>query len=69
MDKLERDLEFFKMELEAENDPLRRTLIEEEITKIKWKILHTLREERKELDRQNENMQKRLDQLEASKKK
>ena len=60
MDRLEEDLRFFKMELERENDPYRRSLLLERIAITEQSILSLMVEERERLPRQNSNMEKAL---------
>ena len=69
MERNEKDLTFFEQALEQERDPERRRLLLQQIRDIKREILRRLREERAQVMRENENMQKALDELEASKKK
>ena len=61
MDKFEQDLRCFRSELERENDPFRRDLLTQEITRVERLILDHLREERNRIDRENRNMEAALD--------
>ena len=61
MDKFEQDLRCFRSELERENDPFRRDLLTQEITRVERLILDHLREERNCIDRENRNMEAALD--------
>ena len=63
MDRLEEDLRFFKRELERENDPYRRSLLQERIAVTEQSILSLMIEERERLQRQNSNMEKALNIL------
>ena len=68
MEKNENDLTFFKLALEQERDPQRRMLLLQQIRDVKQEILQRVREERARVQRENENMQKALDEYEANKK-
>ena len=68
MEKNEKDLTFFKLALEQERDPQRRMLLLQQIRDVKQEILQRVREERARVQRENENMQKALDEYEANKK-
>ena len=61
MDKFEQDLRCFRSELERENDPFRRDLLTQEITRVERLILDHLREERNRIDRENRYMEAALD--------
>jgi hypothetical protein len=63
MDRLERDLIFFELELEMESDPFRRNLLLAQIRDIDEQILAYLRRQRDRAERQNRNLQ---DALEAA---
>ena len=63
MDRLEEDLRFFKRELERENDPYRRQLLQERIAVTEQAILALMVEERERLQRQNSNMERALELL------
>ena len=63
MDRLERDLIFFELELEMESDPFRRILLLAQIRDIDEQILAYLRRQRDRAERQNRNLQ---DALEAA---
>ena len=69
MERLQRDLTFFKRALEEERDPERRRLLMIQIRNIDTEILRLLREERARVMRENALMQKALDEYEAAKKK
>ena len=69
MERLERDLTFFKRALEEERDPERRRLLMIQIRNIETEILRLLREERARVMRENAFMQKALDEYEAANKK
>ena len=60
MDRLEADLRFFLRELEGEEDPFRRRLVQLRIVATQRAILALMTEERAELDRQNSNMERAL---------
>ena len=57
MDRLEADLRFYLRELEGENDPFRRQLVQQRVVATQRAILALMIEERKELSRQNSNME------------
>ena len=61
MDRLEDDLRFFLRELEGENDPFRRRLVQQRIVATQRAILALMTAEREELDRQNTNMERALE--------
>lgn len=61
MDRLNRDLTFFRRELEKEKDPLRRELILEQMVEVEKSILEILREERRQAERENRNLQEALE--------
>ncbi|WP_353079740.1 hypothetical protein [Flavobacterium sp.] len=63
MDRLERDLVFFELQLERERDPFRRNLLLGQIRDIEEQILADLRRQRDRAERQNRNLQ---DALEAA---
>ena len=69
MERLERDLTFFKRALEQESDPERRRLLLIQIRNIERDILTLLTEERARVRRENECMRKALDDYEAANKK
>ena len=60
MDRLEADLRYFLRELEGEDDPFRRRLVQLRIVATQRAILALMTEEREELDRQNSNMERAL---------
>ena len=60
MDRLEADLRFFMHELEREDDPFRRRLLQVRVVATQRSILALMTEEREELDRQNANMERAL---------
>ena len=60
MDRLEADLRFFLHELEREDDPFRRRLLQVRVVAMQRSILALMTEEREELDRQNANMERAL---------
>ena len=60
MDRLEADLRYLLRELEGEDDPLRRRLVQLRIVATQRAILALMTEEREELDRQNSNMERAL---------
>ena len=57
MDRLEADLRFYLRELEGENDPFRRQLVQQRVVATQRAILALMIEEREELSRQNSNME------------
>ena len=61
MDRLEQDLRYFSRELETENDPFRRHLIQQRIVVTQRAILALMVEEREEINRQNANMERALE--------
>ena len=61
MDRLEEDLRFYLRELEMENDPFRRRLIQQRIVATQRAILSLMIEERDEIERQNSNMERALE--------
>ena len=61
MDRLEEDLRFYLRELETENDPFRRRLIQQRIVATQRAILALMVEEREEINRQNTNMERALE--------
>ena len=63
MDRLEEDLRFYLRELEMENDPFRRRLIQQRIVATQRAILSLMIEERDEIERQNSNMERALEIL------
>ena len=63
MDKLERDLTFFELSLEGEENLDRRRLILQQILDIKTQILNLTRQERARVQRENQIMQEALDKL------
>ena len=58
MDRLEADLRYFLRELEGEDDPFRRRLVQLRIVATQRAILALMTEEREELDRQHSNMER-----------
>ena len=65
MDRLENDLRFFLRELESENDPFRRRLVQQRIVATQRAILALMTAEREKLDRQNANMERALELIRA----
>ena len=63
MERLEEDLRFFRRELERENDPFRRQLLQQRIVVTQRAILALMSEERERIDRQNSNMERALEIL------
>ena len=63
MDRLEEDLRFYLRELEMENDPFRRRLIQQRIVATQRAILSLMIQERDEIERQNSNMERALEIL------
>ena len=61
MDRLEADLTFYLRELEGEDDPFRRRIIQQRIVATQRAILALMTQEREELDRQNSNMERALE--------
>ena len=61
MDRLEADLRFFMRELEGEEDPFRRRIIQQRVVATQRAILALMVQEREELDRQNSNMERALE--------
>ena len=57
MDRLEADLRFYLRELEGENDPFWRQLVQQRVVATQRAILALMIEEREELSRQNSNME------------
>ena len=57
MNRLEADLRFYLRELEGENDPFRRQLVQQRVVATQRAILALMIEEREELSRQNSNME------------
>ena len=60
MDRLKADLRYFLRELEREDNPFRRRLVQLRIVATQRAILALMTEEREELDRQNSNMERAL---------
>ena len=60
MDRLKADLRFFMHELEREDDPFRRRLLQVRVVATQRSILALMTEEREELDWQNANMERAL---------
>ena len=65
MERLERDLRYFKLALEAEEDPDRRRLILEQIQQVEQSILNLLQQQRAQIQRENEFMRRALEALEG----
>ena len=63
MERLEEDLAYFQRELERENDPFRRQLLQQRIVVTQRAILALMSEERERIDRQNSNMERALEIL------
>ena len=63
MERLEEDLSYFQRELERENDPFRRQLLQQRIVVTQRAILALMSEERERIDRQNSNMERALEIL------
>ena len=63
MERLEEDLRFFRRELERENDPFRRQLLQQRIAVTERAILALMIEERERIQRQNSNMERALELL------
>ena len=63
MERLEEDLRFFRRELERENDPFRRQLLQQCIAVTERAILALMIEEREGIQRQNSNMERALELL------
>ena len=61
MDRLESDLRFFMRELEGEEDPFQRRIIQQRVVATQRAILALMVQEREELDRQNSNMERALE--------
>ena len=61
MDRLEADLQFYLRELEGENDPFRRRIVQQRIVATQRAILVLMTREREELDGQNSNMERALE--------
>ena len=61
MDRLEQDLRYFLRELETENDPFQRHLIQQRVVVTQRAILALMVEEREEINRQNANMERALE--------
>ena len=64
MEKLERDLAYFKQALEKERDPERRRLLLQQIRDVEVDILALLTARREAVQRENRYMQEALDRLE-----
>ena len=60
MDRLERDLRYFKLELAREQDPFRRNLLLVRIRDTERQILDLMRAESARLERENRNMEEAL---------
>ena len=65
MDRLEADLVFYQRELEGEDDPFRRRIVQQRIVATQRAILALMTAEREELDRQNRNMERALELIRA----
>ena len=63
MERHEEDLRFFRRELERENDPFRRQLLQQRIAVTERAILALMIEERERIQRQNSNMERALELL------
>ena len=63
MERLEEDLAYFQRELERENDPFRRQLLQQRIVVTQRAILALMSEERERIDIQNSNMERALEIL------
>ena len=63
MERLEEDLAYFQRELERENDPFRRQLLQQRIVVTQRAILALMSKERERIDRQNSNMERALEIL------
>ena len=63
MERLEEDLAYFQRELERENDPFRRQLLQQRIVVTQRAILALMSEERERIDRHNSNMERALEIL------
>ena len=63
MERLEEDLRFFRRELERENDPFQRQLLQQRIAVTERAILALMIEERERIQRQNSNMERALELL------
>ena len=61
MDRLDADLNFYLRELEGEDDPFRRRMVQQRIVAMQRAILALMTQEREELDRQNSNMERALE--------
>ena len=61
MDRLEADLRFYLRELDGEDDPFRRRIIQQRVVAMQRAILALMTQEREELDRQNSNMERALE--------
>ena len=61
MDRLEADLRFYMREVEGENDPFRRHIVQQRIVATQRAILVLMTREREELDGQNSNMERALE--------
>lgn len=60
LDRLSRDLRYFKQELERENDPMRRNLILTQIRNIEQRLLNIMVADRERIERENKNMEEAL---------
>jgi hypothetical protein len=69
MERLETDLRFFENELANERDQYMRNVLLGQIRDIKQEMLHLLREERADVERQNENLKEMLNLAKQLKKK
>ena len=61
MERHERDLRFFKYQLERENNPFRRNLLLREIARVEQQILDLMRQERDRINRENSLMEEALE--------
>ena len=69
MDRLEQDLRFFRRALDEERDQFTRNLILGQIRDVQQEIVNLLREERRRVERENQNLQEALNSAMAMKKK
>ena len=68
MERLERDLRYFKLALEGERDPHRRLLLLTQIRNVEVQILALVQETRAQVQRENRFMQEALARLEEAQK-
>lgn len=60
MERLSRDLKYFRLQLEAENDPFRRNLLLTQIRDVERQILTIMQADRQRIEFENRNMEEAL---------